>query len=214
MLFRSATFGLIAVLTVSACSGSHTSRKASRDKVAGYRFIQAPASLLDKCKSTAKRVGYAVPCPARVPTGLVSFGGTSDCSIDIIGPGKHCPNTRISWRGWVVGSSVAGANGEQHLVLTASPHPLRSFAKVVNGPAWFRSERVRPLGWVTIQGWRMREVYVPPTTNVGSAFASHVVLIWTVGGHTYGIGFHDFRGLKPTLALDIALARGIRLVVG
>lgn len=213
-LLRPATFSLVAALAFSACSGSDTSGNERRDKVAGYRFIRAPASLLDKCKSTARRVGYAVPCPTRVPTGLVSFGGTSDCTIDIIGPGKHCPNTRISWRGWVVGSSVAGATGEQHLVLTASPRPLKSYARVVNGPAWFRGERVRPLGWVTIQGWRMREVHVPPTTNVGSAFASHAVLIWTVGRHTYGIGFHNVKGLKPTLSLDLALARGIKLVAG
>jgi hypothetical protein len=60
----------------------------------------------------------------------------------------------------------------------------------------------------------MREVYVPPSTNVGSAFASHAVLIWTAGGHTYGIGFHNVKGMKPTLALDIALARGIKLIAG
>jgi hypothetical protein len=214
MLLRPATFGLLVILALSACSGSDKSGRASPNTVVGYRFIRAPASLLDKCKSTARRVGYAVPCPTRVPARLVAFGGTSDCTIDIIGPGKHCPNTRISWRGWVVGSSVAGPLGDQHLVLTASPLPLHSYARVVNGPAWFPSERVRPLGWVTIQGWRMREVYVPPSTNVGSAFASHAVLIWTAGGHTYGIGFHNVKGMKPTLALDITLARGIKLIAG
>jgi hypothetical protein len=44
---------------------------------------------------------------------------------------------------------------------------------------------------VTIKGWRMRAVFVPEETNGGSAFMHHVVLIWTVGQHTYGVGFHD-----------------------
>jgi hypothetical protein len=64
---------------------------------------------------------------------------------------------------------------------------------------------------MTINGWRARSVYVPPETNDGSAFAHHVVLIWTVGRHTYAVGFHDVAGIRPTLALDIALVRAIRL---
>jgi hypothetical protein len=33
-----------------------------------------------------------------------------------------------------------------------------------------------------------------------------------VGGHTYGIGFHNVAGIAQTLQLDVALARWIRLV--
>jgi hypothetical protein len=58
----------------------------------------------------------------------------------------------------------------------------------------------------------MRAVYAPFGTNAGSAFARHVVLIWTVSGHSYGIGFHNVHGLDATLELDAALARGVRLV--
>ncbi|MGH2988998.1 MAG: hypothetical protein ACRDMA_03920 [Solirubrobacterales bacterium] len=58
----------------------------------------------------------------------------------------------------------------------------------------------------------MRAVYVPSATNEGSAFTDHVALIWTVGEHTYGVGFHNVHGLRQTLAVDAALARGIRLV--
>jgi hypothetical protein len=58
----------------------------------------------------------------------------------------------------------------------------------------------------------MVAVYVPAATNEGSAFAHHVVLIWTVEGHTYGIGLHNVAGLRKTLALDTALAKGIKLV--
>ena len=95
---------------------------------------------------------------------------------------------------------------------TASPHVLTNAAKVVNGPAWFPNERVRPLGRVTIRGWHMRIDYVPPATNDGSAFMSHVVLVWTVGDHTYAFGFHNLHGIERTLRLDEALARHVTLV--
>ena len=58
----------------------------------------------------------------------------------------------------------------------------------------------------------MRSVYVPAATNDGSAFARDVVLIWTVRGHTYGVGFHNVHGIPQTLALDLTLVRWIKLV--
>lgn len=115
---------------------------------------------------------------------------------------------RGPWRQWAVGSTSVGA---EHLVTTASPRPLRNYAKVVNGPAWYPKARVRPLAWVTIHGWRMRAVYVPPDTNDGSAFAHHVVLIWTVGQHTYAIGFHNLHGIAETLRLNEELAGHLTL---
>lgn len=48
---------------------------------------------------------------------------------------------------------------------------------------------VHVLGWMTANGWRVRVVFVPAATNQGSAFANHVVLVWTVGAHTYAAGF-------------------------
>jgi hypothetical protein len=97
-------------------------------------------------------------------------------------------------------------------VITASPKRLDNYAKVVNGPAWYPEARVQPLGWIRISGWRARAVFVPPDSNDGSSFAHHVVLIWTVGGHTYGVGFHDVSGIQKTLGLDEELVRGIMLV--
>ncbi len=82
----------------------------------------------------------------------------------------------------------------------------------MNGPVWYPRARVQPIAWVTINGWRMRAVYVPPATNDGSAFAHHVVLIWTVGHDTYGFGFHNLHGRRVTLLLDEELARHLILV--
>jgi hypothetical protein len=151
-----------------------------------------------------------VPCPTRVPAGLTATGvnGPSGCTLPIVGAGG-LGGCAASWRGWVVGSSTTA---DEHLVITASPMPLRDAAEVVNGPAWYPGARIRPLGPLTVNGWRALAVFVPPATNDGSAFIHHVVLVWTVGRHTYGVGFHDVRGVKPTLALDDALLRGIRLV--
>ena len=170
--------------------------------------MDAPPALRAKCRASARVVGYPVPCPTRVPAGLKPFGGRSDCRADIIQPAPHCPNTVPSPPGWVVGSGATETRA--HLVLTASPHPLRNYAKVVNGTAWYPGARVQPLGWVTVNGWRMRAVFVPPDTNDGSAFASHVVLIWTVGSHTYGVGFHAVHGRHDALLLDEELVHGIR----
>jgi hypothetical protein len=162
-----------------------------------------------KCQATAKAVAYPVPCPLRVPTGLtglVDAGGTPN--LNVIGP-AGLNGSSASWRGWVVGSSWTAG---QHLVITASPTRLTSYAKLVNGPAWFPRERVRLLGWVSVGGRRMRSIYVPAATNDGSAFMHHVVLVWSERGHTYGFGFHDVDGIRRALRRDEALARGIRLV--
>jgi hypothetical protein len=146
----------------------------------------------------------------RVPEGLIETGmsGPTSCTLHIIGPGG-VGGCGKSWRGWVVGSSTTF---DEHLILTASPKPLRNYAKVVNGPAWYPKARVKPLAWVTINGWRMRAVFAPQATNDGSSFSHHVVLIWTVGEHTYGVGFHDVTNIRDTLLRDEELARSIKLV--
>jgi hypothetical protein len=144
----------------------------------------------------------------RVPGNWRATKGIQGCQLDIIGPGGTA-GCASSWRGWVIGSSETA---DQHLVIVASPRAIREDEKVVNGPAWYPGARVRPLRSLTLNSRRMRAVYVPPGTNEGSAFADHVVLIWTVGEHTYGFGFHNVHGFRQTLNLDLELAGGIRLV--
>jgi hypothetical protein len=58
----------------------------------------------------------------------------------------------------------------------------------------------------------MHAIYVPPETNDGSMFMHHVVLVWSVKGHTYGFGFHNTRGIRHTLLLDEQLAGHIKLI--
>jgi hypothetical protein len=198
---------MVAVVAMAcACSGPEHQQAGSRRPQP--ELAPASRALLGECRRTANVVGYPVPCPSRVPAGLSPTPIVGGCRLGIIGPGGigACSH---AWRRWVVGSSETS---NQHLVLAASPHPLADPAKVVNGPAWYQGARVRPLGPVKVNGAQMQAVYVPPGTNDGSAFAHHVVLIWTAGSHTYAVGFHDVAGIRETLALDVALARGIRLV--
>jgi hypothetical protein len=194
---------LLVSLALCGCAGSNVAAPAVRAKRAsssGPRFVAASPELIAECHSTARAVAYAVPCPRMVPQGFAATGA--------IGPGGMDGAAKL-WRGWVVGSSYVGAD---HLVITASPKPLRNYAKVVNGPAWYPKARVKPLAWLSVGGRRVRAVFVPPDTNDGSAFAHHVVLIWTVGQHTYGVGFHEVGGLRRTLKLDVTLLTHIRLV--
>ena len=199
---------LVALLSGGCSDSGEVAVTAGPPKPSASRLVLASQELRGKCRATANEVGYPVPCPTRVPEGLVATQGIGGCQLDIIGPGVT-GGCESSWRGWVVGSSETN---DQHLVIVASPRALRNEAKVVNGPAWYPSARVRPLRSLTINGWRIRAVYVPVKTNAGSAFMRHVVLIWTVRGHTYGIGFHKVHGLQQTLDLDVALARAVRLV--
>lgn len=202
---------VIALLALtSGCGGSKRSaNQQTRHPGTGMTLVSASPLLIAACKKTARAVGYPVPCPMRVPKGLTAYGGRPDCPLGIIGPGEKCPNTVLSWRGWVVGSS---STTHEHLVITASPLPLQNNAKLVNGPAWYPGSRVDPIAATTIHRWRIRAAFVPQATNDGSAFANHVVLIWTVGRHTYGVGFHNVTSIEETLLRDEQLTRYVRLV--
>lgn len=132
---------------IVGCAGSHEARplRTSRTQRAnlGAEFVGAPKSLIAACHKTATAVGYRVPCPSKVPGGLTETGrsGPASCTLQIIGPGG-VGGCAASWRSWVIGSSTTP---DEHLVITASPKPLRNYAKVVNGPAWYPGARVEPL---------------------------------------------------------------------
>jgi hypothetical protein len=204
----------LAAMLACGCSGgsapSRVEKTQPTEVIRTSSFVPASRELLARCRRTARQVGYAVPCPTRVPAGLTPTGaaGPTRCALEVVGAGGigECGK---SWRGWVVGSSHVG---EQHLVITASPRPLARAAKLVNGPAWYPGAAVRTLGQVMVEGRRMLVVHAPAATNAGSAFAGHVVLVWTAAGHSYGVGFHNLEGIAATRRLNEALVRGIELV--
>jgi hypothetical protein len=209
----SVVFVTVTAIVLCGCSDSHTATSSTGiAQKSGLHLVAAPQRLLSKCRATARAVDYAVPCPTFIPAGLAIGSSTiSPGCLDVIGPGGQpaCGAAGRSWRGWVVGTSNVGA---QHLAITASPRPLQNYAKLVNGPAWYPRARVRSLGPVEINGMRMDAIYVPPATNDGSMFMHHVVLVWSVNGHTYGFGFHNTRGIRRALLLDKQLAAHFKLV--
>ena len=101
---------------------------------------------------------------------------------------------------------------QHHLVLQASPQPVRSLARMIHGPGWYPGVSVLPLGNVRVGQWTMREVYVDPATNQGSIFSGHLVLVWKAGGHTYALGFHQNGSRHKTRTLNETVARSVSLV--
>ena len=168
----------------------------------------APGSFLQACRETARDVGYPVPCPSKILAGGSPPPDVTSCQIELIGAAGlgECAH---SWRGWVVGSMQTY---QHHLVLQASPEPVRSLARMINGPGWYPGVSVVPLGTVRAGGWTMREVYADPATNEGSIFSGHLVLMWTAGGHTYALGFHLDGSRHETRTLNQSVARSVSLV--
>lgn len=200
-----AVLTLVAAVSAVAAAAPREAPAARAVRHPTALFVRVPARYLAQCKLTARRLGYPIPCPTRLPRALTEHqdGATADCATTIV-----CPAASGRWKGWAFGSV---SSPTRHLVLTASPRPFSSYARAVDGPSWFPAARVRPIAWVTAGRWRMRAVFVLPGANE-SAFVRHVALVWTVGRHIYAAGFHDFSGLRETLELDRRLARWIELV--
>ncbi len=197
---------------------SSTAQRAATTSEPVEPFIPTPKSVIARCRVVARVVHYPVPCPTRIPRGL---HGTprppsvpAACRFAVVS--LPCNPTRTNgWRGWVAGSSETADDPPQHLVITAAPYVEHNYAKLVNGPGWYSGARVRVGGWVRVGRWNARWIYVPPATNDGSAFAGHIVLVWTTAGHTYGVGFHDVNeSSRLTKAMDLKLVRSIRLIAG
>ena len=173
------------------------------------RFIAASPKLIGMCVATAKAVGYPVPCPTRVPVALVASGGRPGCELQIIGPAKPCPNTAFVWKGWVVGSSTTE---DEHLVLTASPRIVRSAAKVVNGPVLaIGPDHPRPR--LSTSRTLAHACGVRPTEHQRRQCLRESRRPDLDGGAAhlrsrFPRRLHD----QGTLALDLELAEGVRLV--
>jgi hypothetical protein len=178
-------------------------------------FVQRPASLLAECRRTARLVGYPVPCPSLIPAGitgtLIDAGPCRGFRFGIVG--VACSSGSQSWRGWVVGSSqlAPGTTSFQHLVIQAAPRPV-GFVRAVDGPGSTDQYRVDAGGRLTAGRWHGRWVFVNPATNPGSAFMGHLVFVWTVGGHTYAVGFHAVTTMLTAAAMDYELVRHIELI--
>jgi hypothetical protein len=101
----------------------------------------------------------------------------------------------------------------EHLVIRGSPRPIRDYATALGVQGLDPARLVEVGGWILLHGWRARWVFVPIKGNE-SIFVGHVALVWTTGGHTYAVGFHDWNPRPVTRALDLELVRHMRMVTG
>lgn len=196
----------LVLVTVSGCWGGSGASSPTRSE-GRVPLVRAPADLRDACIATARDVGYPVPCPTRIPAGLRATRTQGACTLAIVGAGGAGGCSK-AWRGWVVGSSETGRH---HLVITASPRPLRSAARVVNGSVVSSSARpssrdgdgrrpthangVRPPA--DERGKRVRRPCRPRLDEEGTHLRARVP---------------RRERHRSTLELDLAVARGIELV--
>jgi hypothetical protein len=189
----------LALLALAATGCASNSAPASQFVA---KLVKVSPALAASCRKVARRVGYPVPCPTRLPKEMYTFS-----FLPVFPRGG-------AWKRWADASGYGGHGivaVTEHLAITASPKPTGP-AKLVNGPGWLPGERVQLIGQVTVGRQPMQEVYVPPKTNDGSMFMHHIVLVWTQGGHTYGVGFHDTGNRKRIEVLNAAVAASIKLV--
>lgn len=218
---------LLAVTSVgatTACRSVNTKSSGSYPSRLPVQFVPAGPKVMGTCRDAARTLGYAVTCPTQIPRGLLgtrigipsrtarglTWRWQRGCQprFPIVGLSPCRPVPR-GWKGWIFGSSELELPRE-HLVIRGSPRPVRAYAKALDGPASYPGELVEPGAWVTVNGWRARWVVVPSRTE--SIFSGHVVLVWTTGGHTYSVGFHDWNRRAVTRAMDLELVRHIRMV--
>ena len=223
------------LLTAAACSGpparAHAPARRAPTAVAvgtvlvpegKYSVALVPVTPSERgCVRTARRLGYPVPCPAKLPQ--AALGANAVCLHTVMSPGwiRGCgPGPRV-WRGWMVADGGEAASGPglnasttEHLVMEASPSRTTSGNLIANGPGWAslgRPHTVRALGWISIGGRRMRWIVVTPDTG-GSAMAGHLMLVWATRSHTHALGFHILWGIPVARALDLAVASHLVMV--
>lgn len=202
-------------LAWSASGRSKEGTPSTATQIDGISFISQP-DLLSTCERVARRVGYAVPCPTVLPRDLKATPGAHGCQLGIIGAGGT-GNCGKQWRHWIVGSSeVVGANAGgaafQHLVIGGAPRIVDNPARAIDGPTMVAGSRVERRGRLRVTAIRGWFYYVPFSSNVGSAFTGHLVMVWNASGHTYAYGFHVVAGVAEARALDLEVAKHLVIV--
>jgi len=157
---------------------------------------------------TARRLEYAVPCPSVLPRGSspTPLTGRPDLqrlpyADDYLRPGFG------AYRRWTfLTVEFPSTVRESHLAVSAAPRPVDALHFVSLAPSSLH--RVKRMTTLHFRGEQAEVVRV--VVSDGSIFQDHTVLLWTEGGHTYGVGFH---GLDAAAAkLNRVIADSLSLV--
>jgi hypothetical protein len=164
-------------------------------------------TLAGQCRWAARTLHFAVPCPRLLP---------EESSADQGPSGGACPNLSMNFgpgcdgeRRYSFASIGFPTNARVgHLVVIGAP-TVMSAKDIINSPVRGAGEEpVTVVGTASVKGHRAQVVRVPFSS--ATAFGEHLVLVWTVAGHTYALGFH---GLDPMARrLDLAVAASVTLV--
>lgn len=168
--------------------------------------------MAEDCLTTAANVGYAVPCPTKLPPEATPCGlleSVPSC------PGAFMTSGGGEFNEWAVLSvvfptkdpSLRTSTGEGHLVIESSPMSLGAERFIYHGPPG----RLIPAGTSRV-GTVDAEWFRVSPSNIGSIFLDHLVLVWTIGNHTYGVGFHGWS--EASKALGYEVAQNITFVTG
>jgi hypothetical protein len=193
---------LVTAAVVGGCVGSEPPPAV---EIAGVRLVPVPPAVRGECQQAADALGYAVLCPTRLPQGAHATPAPSvdtGCTLHAVGIG--C----FRWRRWLVGTiDFPSPHRAGHVAVQGSPSPLSS-RRFVYGPAWWPGSRVAITGSATLRGREASWLSVPEGSE--SLMGGHLVLTWTEGGHTYGIGFHGHD--RAARELGLAVARSATMV--
>lgn len=175
-------------------------------EVGGVTLVAAEPTVQEQCLETANFLAYPIPCPRLLPDGsqptpVVGPLASSRFADHFIHPGYR------GFSRWVFMSvDFPASNVEGHLVISGSPEKdePRRFIYLAPVP----SERVEVLGRAEFRRGESKWIYVPQSSS--SIFGGHTVLVWSEGGHTYGVGFHG-EGNRIRI-LNLAVAEHIAMV--
>jgi hypothetical protein len=184
------------------------------DVVAGVPLVAAlgtslrpggRGSLREDCRRAARRLGFPVPCPARLPEATSAEVATAGaCPGRVLTIGAGCDGAR---RDAFASRDYPDPVRPGHLVVFGSPRPLAPEAAAY-APAAPPGRPDAVLARPRVHHERATALQVAPSSE--SASGGHVALIWRERGHSYLVSVHG-RG-RDTLRLALAIARSVRLV--
>lgn len=185
-------------------------------KIAGVVLLPAQRMRLDTgstdttlevCHQAAHTLGFAVACPKLLPDGAIADVGSSaaNCPGLVMDLGPGCGDERAYSFASIQFPTDAR---EGHLVIIGAPRRM-SAKDIINSPVPPPGQAPVVIeGTVAVARRLAQVVRVAPSS--ATALGGHLVLVWTVGAHTYALGFH---GLDAgARALDLVVAASIDMV--
>jgi hypothetical protein len=176
-------------------------------------LVAADARLRVECLTAARSVGFAVPCPTRVPT---RQGRPLDCSpLPVPSPFPLCVGLShdffIEWTGFDVPKDFVGVDGRPagHVIIHAAP--------MRDDPAVPCIDATR-VSAVTVEASSAVVYHCPPDSprierlarHGEGAYAGHLTLVWREHGIVYLVSSHGYGTASESLL--IRLARAVDLV--